>query len=131
MPFSVGECAESDHCSRMQSGAGHIVTFAFRDTEFVVGVGEKLFRSVPLMQPSYLVMLVLGKIDILKTTKTLLRIMQSPARVSDGKSRLAFLIEMPASHIWQCLIRRSLVCDSSRKVRVFSIINPPVEFWIV
>lgn len=30
-------------------------------TEFV-GVGEKLFRSVPLVQPSYLVMLVLAKI---------------------------------------------------------------------
>jgi len=47
VPFSVGKCTESDHRSRMQSGAGHMVTFAFRDTEFV-GVGAKLFRSVPL-----------------------------------------------------------------------------------
>lgn len=31
VPFSIGKCAESDHCSRMQSGAGHMVTFAFRD----------------------------------------------------------------------------------------------------
>lgn len=44
---------------------------------------------------------------------------------------LAFLIEMPTSHLWQCLITGSLVRDYSRKVKVFPIINPPVESWIV
>lgn len=44
-------------------------------------------RSVPWTQPSYLLMLVLAK--MFKMTKTLLRILQSLDRVSDGGDSLA------------------------------------------
>lgn len=63
-------------------------------------------RSIPWTQPSCLLMLVLAKMFTM--TKTLLRILQSLDRVSDGGDRLALLTEMPARHL--CVLICSSLC---------------------
>lgn len=125
VPSSVGKRTESDHCSRTPSGAGHTVPFAFRDTGFV-RAGGKLLRSVPVTQPSYLVMPVLATIFAGHPRHP--RGLRGPLEC-DGKSRLASWAEMPTRRLRQRGSRGSVPCAYSRKV--FPRMNPPVESWVV
>lgn len=106
VPSSVGKRAESDHCSRTPSGAGHTVPFAFRDTGFV-RAGGKLLRSVPVPQPSYLVRPVLATIFARHPRHP--RRSRGPQTECDGKSRLASWAEMPTRRLRQLGSRGSLV----------------------